>query len=299
MVSSVQIVNIFFLRFPSFEQSPLWYMLIGLTLLSTLLFGMVFCGSLCPFAAVEEFLYNLVHRKKKIPERRLSYARDQKARYVKYAVLFTIICASAVLGSSNAAGIEPFLTLFTLNGTWLAWGLLAFMLFLAFFHFRFWCKYLCPVGACLGLLARFSLYKIRLGENCSGCAACDKICPTRAIRMDKAGLPKIDHPECILCGKCINVCPKEKQNKEDEKWSPTGKPVGRNLAEALAKADKSFIILLVIAALIVFGVITENVRPAIRPAAVETEITVDTNEVKSKIQRAGIVPREAMHWKEL
>ncbi len=209
MVSAVQIVNICLLKLPPFDQSPLWYMLVGLTLLSTLLFGMVFCGSLCPFAAVEEFLYGLAHRKKKVKEQHLSNALDQKARYVKYAVLFTVIGVSVLLGNSSAAGIEPFLTLFTFNGTTLAWSLLAFMLVLSFFHFRFWCKYLCPVGACLGLLARFSLYKIKLGTNCSQCAACEKICPTRAIRID-ADLPVIDHSECILCGKCITVCPKEK-----------------------------------------------------------------------------------------
>ena len=210
MLSAAQIVNICLLKFPPFDQSPLWYMLIGLTFLSTLLFGMVFCGSLCPFAAVEEFFFKLTHRTKKIKERALSNTIDQQARYIKYAILFSIIALSAFLGNSSATGIEPFLTLFTLNGTSLEWSLLSFMLVIAFFHFRFWCKYLCPVGACLGLFARFSLYKIRLGENCSQCAACDKICPTRAIRIGEAGSPIIDYPECILCGKCVTVCPKEK-----------------------------------------------------------------------------------------
>ena len=210
MISSVQIANICLLKFPSFEQSPLWYMLIGLTFFSTLLFGMVFCGSLCPFAAVEELLYTIVHRKKKMKERPLSYTVDRQARYIKYVILFTAISVSAFLGNSSAAGIEPFLTLFTLKATPLGWGLLVFMLIMAFFHFRFWCRYLCPVGACLGLLAGLSLFKIKLGENCLQCAACEKICPTRAIRMDEAQLPRIDYPECILCGKCVNVCPKEK-----------------------------------------------------------------------------------------
>ena len=215
MISAVQIVNICLLKFPSFEQSPLWYMLIGLTLLSTLLFGMVFCGSLCPFAAVEEFLYNITHRKKKIEKRQLSYEIDQKARYIKYAILFTVICVGAFLGNSSTASIEPFLTLFTFHGTLLGWSLLIFMLIMAFFHFRFWCKYLCPVGACLGLFSRFSLFKIKLGKDCSQCSACEKICPTRAIRMDKGKLPKIDYPECILCGKCITICPKENLEPEN------------------------------------------------------------------------------------
>ena len=210
MVSSVQIINICLLKFPSFEQSPLWYMLIGLTFFSTLLFGMVFCGSLCPFAAVEELLYTIVHRKKKIKEHPLSYKADHQARYIKYVILFMVISVSAFLGNSSAADIEPFLTLFTLKATPLGWAFLIFMLIMAFFHFRFWCKYLCPVGACLGLLSKLSPFKIKLGENCSQCAACEEICPTRAIRMDEAKLPRIDYPECILCGKCVNICHEKK-----------------------------------------------------------------------------------------
>jgi len=215
MVSVVHFVNIDLMSFPSFEQSPLWYMLMGSTILTTFLFGMVFCGSLCPFAAVQEILYNLAHRKKKLPQRALSNRVDQQTRYAKYLVLFAVIVVSAALGNSSAAGIEPFLTLFTLHGTTLAWSLLVFMLFLSFFHFRFWCKYLCPVGACLGLFARFSLYKIKLGKECTGCSACEQICPTRAIRMD-ADAPVIDYPECILCGKCVGACPREKKKKSSE-----------------------------------------------------------------------------------
>lgn len=61
--------------------------------------------------------------------------------------------------------------------------------------------------------------------------------------------------------------------------------------------NKSFILLLIMATLMVFGVITENALSVTDP--VETEMTVDTTEIKNKIQRAGIIPREAMHWKEL
>jgi polyferredoxin len=155
-------------------------------------------------------LYTLAHPKKKLPERTLPQTIDQKTRYTKYLVLFAVIVISAILGTSSVAGVEPFLTLFAFNGTVLAWSLLGFMLTLSFFHFRFWCKYLCPVGACLGLFSRFSLYKIKLGkEECSGCAACEQVCPTRAITM-AAGKPAIDYPECILCGRCVNACPKKK-----------------------------------------------------------------------------------------
>ncbi len=61
--------------------------------------------------------------------------------------------------------------------------------------------------------------------------------------------------------------------------------------------NKGFILLLIVATLMVFGVIAENTRSVTDP--VETEMTIDTTEIKNKIQRAGIIPREATHWKEL
>ncbi len=210
LVSTVQIANIALLKFPSFSQSPLWYMLIGLTLLTTLLFGMVYCGSLCPFATVQELLYNVVRfKKKKIKRPDLSYSLDQRARYGKHIFLWAAIVVSIILGNASAASIEPFLTLFARNGTTLAWILLGLMCVAALFHFRFWCKYLCPVGACLGLIANKSPFKIRLGKECISCDICDRVCPTRAIKMDDTKTPVINYPECILCGKCIEKCPKD------------------------------------------------------------------------------------------
>jgi len=206
MVSTVHVANLFLLKFPSFAQSPLWYMMVGLTLLTTILWGMVYCGSLCPFASVQELLYNMFSRKKdRSPG--LSYAMDRRARYMKYAVLVVAIAISIILGNASAASIEPFLTLFTQNAGAIGWVLLIFMLAAAMFHFRFWCEYLCPVGAVLGLVAHKSFFKIKLSKECTHCELCERVCPTRALIMDEHKDPEIDYPECILCGKCVEKCP--------------------------------------------------------------------------------------------
>jgi len=217
MVSSVHIVNIALLKFPSFFQSPLWYMMIGLTIVTTCLWGMVYCGSLCPFAIVEELLYKLIKRQKgKVPN--FSNKIDQNARYAKYIILAAVIIISFIIGNSSAASIEPFLTLFTQNATAIGWALLILMLVAAVFHFRFWCKYLCPVGAFLGLIAKRSLFKIKLEKTCIHCDLCDRFCPTRAIAMDSDQTPHIDYPECIVCGECVRKCPQRKRHleKDDE-----------------------------------------------------------------------------------
>ena len=98
-------------------------------------------------------------------------------------------------GNANAAAIEPFITFFTQKATNLGWLLLALTLVMAVFNFRFWCKYLCPVGALTGLLSQRSFVKIELGETCGGCQICDKICPVEAIHMNLSKQPVIDYPE--------------------------------------------------------------------------------------------------------
>jgi NosR/NirI family transcriptional regulator, nitrous oxide reductase regulator len=205
MVSVVQIANIGLVKFPSFAQTPLWYLLVGLTLLSAILWGLVFCGSLCPFAATQEILFS-ISKKFSFPRLKPARSFEQRARYLKYGVLFSAVLISYFLGNTQATGIEPYLTLFTRKGNAFAWTLLGLMLLAACFDFRFWCKYLCPVGACLGLIARFSPFRIRIQKWCTGCQSCAKVCPTDAITLNADNRPVIDHPECILCGNCIREC---------------------------------------------------------------------------------------------
>ncbi|MCK5082373.1 MAG: hypothetical protein KAR31_05660 [Candidatus Omnitrophica bacterium] len=61
--------------------------------------------------------------------------------------------------------------------------------------------------------------------------------------------------------------------------------------------NKSFIALLIIATIMAFGVIAENTRAIINPQ--KAEIKTDTSKIKENIQEAGIIPHDAMHWKEL
>ncbi|MCK5179937.1 MAG: hypothetical protein KAR32_10435, partial [Candidatus Omnitrophica bacterium] len=61
--------------------------------------------------------------------------------------------------------------------------------------------------------------------------------------------------------------------------------------------NKSFIVFLAIATIMIFGIIAENTRSIIDPQ--KAEIPADTNEIKNKIQKAGIIPHDAMYWKEL
>lgn len=207
MVSVVQVVNIGMLKLPNFIANPLWYCLVALTLLSSLILGMVYCGSICPFAGVQEIIFHL-GRKLKWKELKFSHEITRQARYVKFGILFVVMAASFMIGNSSAANIEVFLILFAAHATRTGWAFVIFILVLSAFHFRFWCKFLCPVGGLTGLLAEKSVYKIQFGPECGGCGVCDKVCPVGAIQMVDDKL-LIDYPECILCNKCVEKCPKE------------------------------------------------------------------------------------------
>jgi len=69
---------------------------------------------------------------------------------------------------------------------------------------RFWCKYLCPLGAFLGLLSRFSLLKRSVSEDCSSCGTCATICHGGSD-PDKKELWR--DTECLYCFNCDDICP--------------------------------------------------------------------------------------------
>jgi polyferredoxin len=69
---------------------------------------------------------------------------------------------------------------------------------------RFWCKYLCPLGAFLGMLSRYSLLKRSVSEGCTSCGACATVCQGNASPEAK------EHwrdTECLVCRNCDDICP--------------------------------------------------------------------------------------------
>lgn len=84
-------------------------------------------------------------------------------------------------------------------------ALFLFILALNLVERRFWCRYLCPLGALLGVLSRLSLLKRTVSEGCDSCGACASVCQGGASPDSKEGWKSA---ECLYCWNCDDACPK-------------------------------------------------------------------------------------------
>lgn len=102
---------------------------------------------------------------------------------------------------ANAAFRPPVYWLTGLTGVIMA-GIFAMSLWRS----RLWCRWLCPLGALLGLLGRWSVLGRRVTDACVECGACERACPMGAVGEDPQ---RTRHQECILCQRCASVCPED------------------------------------------------------------------------------------------
>jgi polyferredoxin len=169
--------------------------MVGFTVVTTLLWGRVFCGFLCPFGALQDLITRIVPRRL---QRGLSQRTHDRALYLKYGILLLIVglaAAPAHIGSYQY--FEPFGTVFYLSSSPLLWSIAGGFLVASAVVPRFYCRYACPLGAALGVASLLAVFRIRRVEQCVPCKVCEIACPTGAIRG-----PKIDFKECVRCNVC-------------------------------------------------------------------------------------------------
>ncbi len=172
-----------------------------------------FCSWLCPIGTVSEYLWRLgkraFGRNFRIPR-----PVDVALRSLKYILLGLFVYA---VSSMSVSAIHAFL-----EGPY---GIIDDVKMLNFFRFlgftgglvlvglavaslfvqNFWCRYLCPYGALMGLVSMVSPLRIRRVEGlCIDCAKCAKACPS-ALPVDK--LVTIKSAECLGCMECVAACP--------------------------------------------------------------------------------------------
>jgi polyferredoxin len=179
------------------------------------LFRKAFCSWLCPVGTISEYLWRAG---RKIFRVNFTLPRwlDLPLRGLKYLLLGFFAWAVAAM---TPAAIRAFMAT--------PFGIVADVKMLNFFRFigetglvtlgvlvaaslfvkNFWCRYLCPYGALLGIVSLFSPLRIRRSEEaCIDCAKCAKACPS-SLPVDK--LVTVKSAECTGCLECVAVCPAE------------------------------------------------------------------------------------------
>jgi len=113
-----------------------------------------------------------------------------------------VVIDISIIVLAYVLGVRAFIDLYEFS-----YLLLALFLVLGFIYPRFFCKYVCPVGALLSILARFSIFKLELDKNkCIGCRLCEFKCPMQIKIVD---VDKIDQMECVRCFECMSACRKD------------------------------------------------------------------------------------------
>jgi len=165
------------------------------TIITTLIWGRVFCSSLCPFGAVQDFIARFSPKKWRI---KVPQKIHDNALYIKYGILALILVTAMVNANlSIFQYFEPFGTLFFFSPSVLLWVILIAILAACFVIERFYCRYVCPLGAALGIVSMVSPLRIKRVPQCTMCKVCEQACPTGAIRAEK-----IDFKECVRCDVC-------------------------------------------------------------------------------------------------
>ncbi len=162
-----------------------------------------YCGWLCPFGALQE-LTNRIARWFRVPQWELPWGLHERLWAVKYILflgLFGVSLAS-IDQAERLAEVEPFKTAIVLkfDRTWPFLLYVGVLLGIGLFVERFYCRYLCPLGAALAIPARIRMFDwLRRYRECGNpCQTCANECPVQAIHPTG----EINPNECVNCMNC-------------------------------------------------------------------------------------------------
>lgn len=209
-------------------------------ILLTLVCGRIYCSVICPLGVFQDAIAWLGRRTKK--RRKLPYSYSPALSWLRYGVLGLFIIALVMGIGALVALLAPYSSygriannLFQPLWQWgnnyfaylaeradsyafyevdvwmkslptfiIAVATLLLLLVLAGRNGRTYCNTICPVGTVLGVLSRYSLFRITIDtEKCNNCSLCSRKCKAACINSKKH---QIDYSRCVACMSCIDSC---------------------------------------------------------------------------------------------
>nr|WP_166262404.1 NosR/NirI family protein [Marinobacter salicampi] len=211
-LSVVNIFTLFLSIYDGFDigvflLDPVIFLLWIYTFVTLFIWGRgLFCGWLCPFGALQE-MASWLGKKLSIRQRRVPERWHRRLIGLKYLILIGLVGTSfySLTLAEQLAEVEPFKTSITLF-FWRYWPFVLYavgLLVVGMFVHKFFCRYLCPLGAGLAVLGRLRLFSwLERVDLCgSPCQMCKRKCEINAIRSDG----RIDYDECIQCLECVVI----------------------------------------------------------------------------------------------
>jgi polyferredoxin len=180
---------------------------------SGIIFRKSFCSWICPIGTISDWIGQLG---KKIFKRNLEISKWMAWLLSCFKYLLLLFFLNMIINMS-AIDAEGFLTtdynkisdvkmlLFFLNIGGFALKFIIVIFILSLFFRNFWCRFLCPYGALIGLGSLLQISKVRRNEaTCTNCEMCTKVCPQRITIHTKK---TIVSPNCTACMSCVEACP--------------------------------------------------------------------------------------------
>ncbi len=194
LISVVDIFGVLAGDLPVAKYNISYYIFGVFVLVSTVLWGRLYCGRICAFGALTQLMDAVVPAKLRVD---VPTRIEQRAAWIKYAMLVFVVAYFLVTRNLLVYQyVEPF-WMFSLFGTTTMWIGLGVLLVATVFVRNLYCRFLCPVGAMLGVISTLTVFKIKRWSECRTCKICEKTCEWGAIRG-----PVIVKTECVRCDDC-------------------------------------------------------------------------------------------------
>jgi hypothetical protein len=200
--SSEQMAGLLTGHLPAIGLSGIFLLVVGVPLF-VLAFGNIYCGYICPFGAAQELAGYLIP-----PRGRITVENTQMPRFIKYVLLFILISVFFLSRDHLTLAADPLIWFFSGKTRDLLLLITAVVLFVSLFHVRFWCRYLCPVGAFLSLLGKVALLRRYMPAKKFG--KCEFAISPKAM-------------DCLYCDRCRYELETRKKTQTAE--IPGGKPL--------------------------------------------------------------------------
>jgi polyferredoxin len=197
---------------------------------SGIIFRKTFCSWFCPVGTFSEWLGMLG---KKLFKRNFEIPEIVAWILTPLKYLLLLFFLNMIIGMSTYSAKyfldDPYnkisdvkMLLFFLNISGFSLKFIIVLILLSIFFKNFWCRFLCPYGALIGLGSIFRITKVRRNEDtCTNCEMCTKVCPQRIKVSQKK---TVNTPNCTACMACVEACPIKDTlnmtvvNKKVNKW---------------------------------------------------------------------------------